>query len=509
MADPNKSGNIALEEILRTNLSTVPVPTVPRYAEQPGYGQSGIQEIERRKAELQKVRSAAERGKEDIGRFEEAGGMLKRQLQEEAAYQKERGLLDIERGRPIPKELPEFVPPKQTFDELFSMLMVGIGTGTGAGRGNYMIAANAMIGAMEGYQKGKKDQLNNAIKEFDIAVKRAAQEEKINIARYNQIVNDKKLTLGEKIRQISIQANAVDDKIMAAKTRRGSLDEVLKEINRQETALTSFEEKRLKAEQDLANEMRRRQERKEDKEDARAAAFASRAPQLVEIMTADGKKEVRDLNQIKFDKSGRPVLGEGETLLGKAGGKADEERLKVTADVEKRIDSAVDSVTGMTKVLEATKDEDLRKKWQQGSTQISRFLAEYNPGRGQEDSLFSRFVREKSMDRLDPKVRDLVITIMQARNDYYKQKNGTAVSGSEASRSFGAVIQPTDSLDVLASKARNAGEGFAEKLDTYSEDYVLGKKAVERLKNTAEKFRKSAQTDEERLRELEAKRGGQ
>jgi len=319
MADPNKSGNIALEEILRTNLSTVPVPTVPRYAEQPGYGQSGIQEIERRKAELQKVRSAAERGKEDIGRFEEAGGMLKRQLQEEAAYQKERGLLDIERGRPIPKELPEFVPPKQTFDELFSMLMVGIGTGTGAGRGNYMIAANAMIGAMEGYQKGKKDQLNNAIKEFDIAVKRAAQEEKINIARYNQIVNDKKLTLGEKIRQISIQANAVDDKIMAAKTRRGSLDEVLKEINRQETALTSFEEKRLKAEQDLANEMRRRQQRKEDKEDARAAAFASRAPQLVEIKLADGTTEVRDLNQIKFDKSGRPMLGAGESIVGKAG----------------------------------------------------------------------------------------------------------------------------------------------------------------------------------------------
>ena len=308
-----------LDEILNANLGTATVPTVPRYSSLPDYGPAGVQEIERRKEELQKVRSAAERSKEDLGRFEEAGGMLKRQIQEKAAYEKERGLLDIERGRPIPKELPEFVPPKQTFDELFSMLMVGIGTGTGAGRGNYMIAANAMIGAMEGYQKGKKDQLNNAIKEFDIAVKRAAQEEKINIARYNQIVNDKKLTLGEKIRQISIQANAVDDKIMAAKTRRGSLDEVLKEINRQETALTSFEEKRLKAEQDLANEMRRRQERKEDQADARAATLASKAPQLVEVKLADGTMEVRDLNRMKFDESGRPVLGAGESIVGKAG----------------------------------------------------------------------------------------------------------------------------------------------------------------------------------------------
>lgn len=499
-----------LDEILNANLSSIAIPSVPRYSTLPDYGPAGIQEIERRKEELQKIRSAAERGKENLGRFEEAGGVLKGQILGKAAFEKEQGLLDIEKGRPIPKELPEFVPPKQTFDELFSMLMVGIGTGTGAGRGNYMIAANAMIGAMEGYQKGKKDQLNNAIKEFDIAVKRAAQEEKINIAKYNQIVNDKKLTLGEKIRQISIQANAVDDKIMAAKTRRGSLDEVLKEINRQETALTSFEEKRLKAEQDLKNEIRRREERKEERADARAAALASRAPQLVEVKLADGTMEVRDLNRMKFDASGRPVLGAGESIVGKAGTAKDdgEGRLKVTADVEKRIDTAVDSVSAMTKVLEATKDEDLRKKWQQGSTQISRFLAEYNPGRGQEDSLLSRAVREKSMERLDPKVRDLVITIMQARNDYYKRINGTAVSGSEASRSFGSVIQPTDSLDILASKAKNIGEGFAKKLDRYAKGYILSKPEAEELQNLSESFRKAAQTEEERLKELETKRRG-
>lgn len=296
----------SLDQILSANLPSVPTlvyeETSPRT----------IDEIQQRRAGLKKPLEQAEAGKAQAQQVAEAGRLRRIQLEEEAAGKKERGLLEIEAKRPIPKELPEFVPPKQTFDELFSMLMVGIGTGTGAGRGNYMIAANAMIGAMEGYQKGKKDQLNNAIKEFDIAVKRANQEEKINTAKYNQIAANDKIALGEKIRQISLQAKAVDDRVMSAIARTGDFDKVIKEVTRRNDSYDKIEQKRIEAEDKLREHNRRLAE-------SRADAATRRMPQLVEVKLADGTMEVRDLNRMKFDESGRPVLGAGESIVGKTG----------------------------------------------------------------------------------------------------------------------------------------------------------------------------------------------
>ena len=271
------------------------------------------EQVEAARQELIPRQELATSARSDIRTIQEAWQAEKRKIERKALGEREIDLLKLEKERPIPKELPTFESPKKTFDELFSVLMVGAMTASGAGKSNFMAAANSMIGAMEGYQKGKKNEFDQAVKEFDISLKKALQEEKINNAKYQQIWASKKLTIQEKFNQTMLQADAAQDKITAAIARLGDVDKLERRIADKEKELKSIDDARIRAEERI-NEIKQRSADR----DARIAAarLAGRTAQTWEVTDEQGKK--RNISVMpQYDRQGRQTNEPaGGVLLG-------------------------------------------------------------------------------------------------------------------------------------------------------------------------------------------------
>lgn len=297
-----------IEELLSANLPVV--PSLPFRTAQP----TTKPEIQAARAELEPYQRAGESGRQQSQMIAEALRTRQRQIGEQAASAREKGLLEIEAKRPIPKELPAFDAPKKTFDELFSVIMVGAMTAAGAGKGNYLAAANSMIGAMEGYQKGKKTEFDQALREFDTSLKKALQEEKVNNARYQQIAASDKLSLAEKVRQIQIQATALDDKIMSATARSNDFEKMTREIARRNEGFAKIEDARNRAEESLKNQMEMRRFGAE-------LTAATRQPREEKLYMATGPDGKPAMVRVTVDESGVAKAPEGYTLTGEAAGR--------------------------------------------------------------------------------------------------------------------------------------------------------------------------------------------
>jgi len=166
--------------------------------------------------------------------------------------------------------------------------------------------------------------------------------------------------------------------------------------------------------------------------------------------------------------------------------KPSDEKEKTTAQIKNNFDKSRDSLTSMTDVLSRLDDPVIKKQWEQGSVEFKRFLSE-RPSAGKEDTMFNALVKQKSLQSLPAEVRELIVIIASARNDYYKSLSGTAVSGSEATRNFGSIVQPTDNLDQLKTKASIIAKKFANKvqldIDSYRFAPALAKRAKQDIDN--------------------------
>ena len=133
------------------------------------------------------------------------------------------------------------------------------------------------------------------------------------------------------------------------------------------------------------------------------------------------------------------------------------ERLKPTAEPAKAMDLRFDGMANMKKILSYKNNKKIEKEWQAAG--IKRLLLEPISS----DSYVTRAVAQIAKSKLSPEARNLAEDIMRARNAYYLEISGKAVTGNEAMRNFGAVIQPTDSFEDIMRKAKTQLDSTAEK----------------------------------------------
>lgn len=163
---------------------------------------------------------------------------------------------------------------------------------------------------------------------------------------------------------------------------------------------------------------------------------------------------------------------------------------KPTAKITDEFSRAKESVDDVADVLEKINNPKVREQWAKANQVLGRFLAEVSSSKAQGDSILRRYIASEAIKNLNPEVRSLFVSIATARNNYYKLQSGTAVSGAEAARNFGAVIQPTDDLETLRTKAHQVANRAMQKINDDLNAYQFAprleesiQKRVDYLKN--------------------------
>lgn len=182
---------------------------------------------------------------------------------------------------------------------------------------------------------------------------------------------------------------------------------------------------------------------------------------------------------------------------------------KPTAQIINDFSKQKDSLDDMIEIVQSLDNPKLREQWNKGKTEIARYFSELSSNPQQGTSLFQKFIQTEAIKSMEPEARALAILVARARNDYYLTQSGTAVSGSEASRNFGAVIQPTDSIDVLRQKALQVAIKSNRKINDYFSSYSFSPALSEQIETRKQYLQKLLNFDDLRNKANEAIANGE
>ena len=353
-------------------------------------------------------------------------------------------------------EMPTHRPTQEdlsTYAQLGSLLMtMGLMTGLGA-KGNAKAGLDAMTGMLNGWRKGRQDLWKQEAVNFEKAFNRVKAERDAiykNFQEGMKLASTNYAAAKEKFETAAFIAGA--GTVTQKRIYAGDLKAVEENLQNIDKVWNAFNDK------------------------VRGAAGT-----LAQVRLQ------REFAQMQADALVRAAR-ERRTGKTAAGGVAGEERQKPTADITNKFDTTRDGLNSMTSVLEELGNPIVQKEWQKGSVELRRFLAE-RPSGGREDTIFNQFIKQRAIQSLPAEVRKLIITIAAARNDYYKSISGTAVSGNEATRNFGAIIQPSDSLDQLKDKASQIAKKQAERINEYVDSYSFAPVLIRNAKTEVERAR--------------------
>lgn len=378
------------------------------------------------------IRGAEQMLSEAVGGVQEkyAGGV--RSAQEEAG----RSMRDVA-FEPTRENMPELT-------QLFGMLTAATFLAGGKGRQSGMGALAAMTGAMEGYRKGQKEVYNNELREFDKRIR--------EVQAHNQNVrnklNDALTTLKTDREAGMAKLKGLEMEIAGSqaqlKLRRGDIQGVVKSLAEEQKAVTQALGKAYDMEQRAARDAQRYQ-----MEQAR--------------------------------------LQQGERRLGlledKADGGKGGKKIKMTTGPENRFTGATDSLIAINEIADKLKDPAVAKAFDE--SRLFRTLLE-SP-----TELFpvQRYIRTSVFQALPPAARDLFTQIAMARNDYFRQISGQAVTGSEGARNFFATVSPSDTSEILLSKIDTLRPKFVRRLEDTVEGYELPQPVVDRTRRLIKESR--------------------
>lgn len=396
---------------------------------------------------------------------------------------------------------PKFEAPKENFTQIagLGMLMMMMGSMAG-GRtyGSAIGAMNGLAGMLKGYQEGRKEAYDRAKVQFEQGLKqwkenKAQIKESFNRAlKYGpkdiskataDVIADltaKDATTAAEIVKKHGLANAAQAFNVASDNADRTVDAMRDQINRvmgispptqvgvQLAGEVPTGTQLTKPAGDTAEEIRRLREElgittpetgaRPKRESAKAAD-----PQWIKIgdktyrSTADDRRRLVEQG-IDFEYTGAP-RAEPRAVPGQT------DKLKPTATINTAFDATQDAMENLTSVLKNEKNEKLKKEWERSG--ITRFLLE-----PLSEGYLNRAMAQMASANLSPEARRLAQIVMQARNAYYLQTSGKAVTGSEAMRNFGAVVQPSDSWNSLMEKARTYLEKTVDSADRYIEGYA-------------------------------------
>jgi hypothetical protein len=207
---------------------------------------------------------------------------------------------------------------------------------------------------------------------------------------------------------------------------------------------------------------------------AKKYADAQRYPEFLRL-TRDLMTRADEVESSSFLEAQKAAARSDLEAL-KAQGKGEGAKIKMTAEPEKRLTGARESLEALLSIEERLKKPEVQKALDQ--SEFLRTMLE----KPTEMYPVEKFVRSQLYKNLPTEAKELFVVIAQARNDYYRQISGQAVTGSEGARNFFATIQPTDSAETLLTKSRTMKPKFIRQLEDFESDYELGPGTQQRLR---------------------------
>lgn len=328
--------------------------------------------------------------------------------------------------------IPAFVPTRDSAEDLaklFSFIGVaGTIVSRGAGKQAAMGAMSAMTGMMEGWQKGRMDLYNqektkfdkdfarvqkihqDLAKELDTAVKTIATDRELGI----RIAEEAALNAGSDVLLAKInRGEFIGARDMVVRTADAFKEVVKQSLVREDRFITA------KAQVDAAQ--------------ARAGVVKPTKPDV--WVTKEGK--FVDASKLP---GGLPPEGarRPSTKAPETGEK--ETRLKPGALETKAYRSSLIFKDDLTSIAKSLMDPKLVQQIK--DNRVQAFLSEEG----------GKAISQLMNENIPSELRTFLTTIRNFRNNYYLDISGKAVTGGEALRNYGVVMQPGDSPELMRDK---------------------------------------------------------
>lgn len=295
-------------------------------------------------------------------------------------------------------------------------------------------AMNSFAKGLHGLAQGDEMLFRRESQEFDRNLKVAIAKNGEAVQKYQLAMDKHKGNLQATMQQIQLDAAAANDSVMLAIAKEGHYDKAVQHIQ----GLIKSEQQAQRLQQQHEDTMRRM-----DVQAGNAARTDATNNRRLDIMERQGDRR-NDIN------------AERNAIRDKAaaqGGKPTQTERQHYMDSNALLKS-VDRITEMLN------DPAIRQKIDE--SRVGNYLSD-----AVENKAIQTFLVRPN---LDPAVKNYLTEVANLRNQYYLDMSGKAVTGGEALRNFGAVVQPMDSAADVLNKMGIAGTRSREKmkdLETY------------------------------------------
>lgn len=322
--------------------------------------------------------------------------------------------------------------------ETLSMITALAALGGALTRTPLTAALNNFSAGIQGYVTGNQKVFDNNLKEFDANLKQAKSQNDIIFQKY-QAAKEK--------HGADIQGLQNEYKLIAAETqnpidmelaRRGDVVTLYKTAVERTNMDDKIESARLRLMEQIALHG--------EQSANRAAVLALGRDRLAESQRAAMEREDAARDRIR--------QGDDRTALrikaAEQGGKPTQTERQHYVDSNQLLKS-VDRIRGMLN------NPELRAKVD--DSRLAQVLSE-----SVENKVIQQFLVRPN---IDPDVKQYLNEILMLRNQYYLDQSGKAVTGGEALRNYGAVVQPGDTASDVSLKMGVASERARAKMKDY------------------------------------------
>lgn len=335
-------------------------------------------------------------------------------------------------------------------------------------------AMKAFGGALKGLAQGDQVAFQREGAEFDKNLKLAMTKNNEALSKYKLAFDKHKGDLSAALQEIQLEAAAHNDTVTGAMARANNAKGVMQQV-----------QSMARTEGQMANVQKR-----------------------FEFMVKDSERKHQE-NMARMEQNERRMQQQQEQFAAKQTLDREKAQMKANSTANMGKPSAterqhyVDSnqlLKSVDRVEQMLADPDTRQKIDESA--VGNYLS---------DAVESKAIQQFLVrPNLDPKVKAYLTEVSNLRNQYYLDMSGKAVTGGEALRNFGAVVQPSDKADDVLNKMNIAKTRTQEKMrdmETYFPSLAVIK--GNNPKSAGAPHEPFADADKEkRYQEWKAKQGG-
>ena len=396
------------------------IPSLPQqFAEAKTENTNAMKELETAKAESSKARLA---GAEKIGT-----------IQDMAPKQPELA--------PLPADFKhQGMSDKDMTDSMQTMFFFAA-LGGAMTRTPMTAALNAFGGALKGMVQGDQEVFKRETATFDRHLKTAMTKNNEAMVKYKQAFEKHKGDLGAAMQEIQLEAAAHNDTVTGALARANNAKAVMGQIQAMAKADSQMQQTQQRFDQMVHRQDQQHAERMKAMELNERRFEETIRQHQVQNKLAEEKQKMKDSSVANM---GKPSATERQHYV-------DSNQLLKSVD---RVEQMLANPATRAKIDES---------------RVANFLSD-----GIESKAIQQFLVRPN---LDPDVKKYLTEVANLRNQYYLDMSGKAVTGGEALRNYGAVVQPGDTADDVLNKMQIAKTRTAEKMRDM-ETYFPGLSAI-------------------------------